>query len=338
MCGRFIADQNKVLLIQESGTYSTTTGLGQWIGQVTGHDVTDTENVLITRYLGTGSRSFDTTDLGPRDVTGTLTYHPQDMRVFFLGLGSVRDISGTNSEHSVTEINTDVTQNPFVGDTLDPPFAFTLEDSKQAVGAGNNFVRTINGVVPITASLTLTQGEKATVEIGYIGQTLAFTSGATTAVTENTDISYLWSHATIQDRQGGATAITLSTLKEFVFEYNQNIEGPHYLNGSRDISVPFPANRDYTITLSMDADSVDANRYYDNFYKTGSIFRMTLAMDTVKTGSQEAFFTFSGCIVTEADIPTPLEGMNEATFTIRPQSVNGSSIDSNAGNFEYNPY
>ena len=338
--GRFIADQNKVLLIQESGTYAFTSGTAQWIGQVTEHTVTDEENLIVTRYLGTTNRSFETTDNGPRNVNGTVTFFPQDMRLMFMGMGSIRDISGTtatNSEHSVTQIDTNVTQNPFTSGTgdLDAPFAFTLEDSKQSVGTGKNFVRTIRGCVPTSTTLTISQGEKVTVEVNYIGQTAVYTSGNTTVLTENTDRSYLWSDATLT-----VAGSVLQTVKEIVFEVNQNVEGPHYLNGSRDIAVPFPGNRDYTLTVTTDLDADEGDLLYDDLYKNNTIFNCTLALDTQKsTGSQEAFFVFSGCrIVNTPDVGTALEGVNEATFEITPQNVTGSSFDSNAGNYEYNPY
>ena len=158
--GRYNHDQNKVAFTHESGTYGSTSGAGIWVGQVTEHSIDDAENKIEGRFLGASTRSFSTMDQGPRDVTGTLTYNPQNMMVPFIAIGSVTDaISGANVQHDAVQINTDVAQSAFTSGTLCPPRSFTLEDSKQSPGTGANFIRTINGVVPNTTTITATKGE-----------------------------------------------------------------------------------------------------------------------------------------------------------------------------------
>ena len=336
---RYIADQNKVVFQTESGTYANASGAastGQWIGQVTEHSVTDTENKIVSRFLGTATRSLDTTELGPRDVTGTLTYHPQDMRLVFWAIGSTNDVSGTASEHVVTEINTNVWTSPFVSGTgqLNAPISFTLEDSKQAPGTGRNFIRTINGCVPTTTTLTATQGEKVNVEMEYIGQTLTYSSGTTLSVTEETQTPYLWSDGTLT-----VSGMTIDTAKEVALTINNNIEPQHYVNGSRDIGVPFPKNRDTTlsVTFDLDAASDKATTIYETLYKTNSVFNTTFTLDrSVTAGSQEVTFTLSGCRVTSMENPSTNEGVTESTMEIMVERLLGSAIDSTALTNTYN--
>ena len=332
---RYISDQNKIVLRHESGTYASASGNGIWIGQVTDSSVSDAENVLVNRYLGTASRSWGSTEPGPRDVTGTLTFNAQDMRIPFFAIGSVFDVSGTASQHTATQVNTDTAQSGYTSGTLNPPFSFTLEDSKQAPGTGKNFVRTINGVVPTSVTLTASQGEKVVVSMDYIGQTLTFSSGTTTSVTEPTNRPYLWSDSLLT-----LAGSVINTAKEVSLEINQNMEPPHYLNGSRDISVPFPQNREYTLSVTMDMDADSGNLLYDDLYKSNGSFNATFALNaSTSAGSQEAFFVFSGCRIVETpDIPSPNEGVNEVTFSIMPQNVTGSSIDSSTATATYNPW
>ena len=188
--GRYISDNNTVLGLFESGTYSIPmTGSSFWIGQVTEHSITDEENLIITHYLGTNDRNIDAFDNGPRDVTGTLTYFPQDARLIFWTIGSVLSTSGTNAYHRVSEINNNVRQSAYTSGTLNPPYSFTIEDSKVTVGAatGSTLVRTTRGTIPNVITITASQGEKVNVTLDYIGQTLIVSGGAAlSSVTEDT--------------------------------------------------------------------------------------------------------------------------------------------------------
>jgi len=335
MCARYIADQNKVLGVYESGTYGTVKDSGStfWIGQVTENSIDDAENKLENRYLGTATRNYDLLEQGPRDVTGTLTYHPTDMRLVLWAIGSVNEVAGAGSSvHFATEINSDVWQSPFVSGTgqLSAPISFTLEDSKQSPGTGRNFIRTVAGVVPNVTTITASRGEKVQVTMDYVGQTLTASSGTTSSVTEPTQRPYLWSDCSLT--MGGST---IETANEVSLEINQNIEAPHYLNGSRDISVPFAQNRDYTLNVTMDLDGEDADFLYNSFYKSNTAFNSVFDLNADSTGSQHVVFTMSGCKITSMENPSTNEGVVESTIEVRPQSLSGSVWDTGSA---YNPF
>lgn len=319
---RFASDQNKVLGIHESGTYaSPMTGSSFWIGQVTSNSIDDQENKVATRYLGTSTRSLDTVDEGVRDVTGTVSYRVQNMMMPFYAIGSVTEVtSGTGAiEYKATEIGTDVAQSAFTSGSYNPLWSFTIEDSKQAPGTGRNFIRTVNGCNINNVSLTATQGEVVTSEVEYLGQSLTFSSGATTTVTENTRHPYNFGDVTLT--MAGSTL----TAKEITFEINQNLVGPHYLNGSRDIATPFPGNRDYTLSVTLDLDSSTSAIWYNEYYKSTSSFNTTLDLnrDIAATGSQHAIFILSGCRITSMDVPSENEGVTEATIEVMAEKMDG---------------
>lgn len=316
--GRYIHDQNKVTFQHESGTYANPSGTaGIWIGQVTEHSIDDSEGKIEGRFLGASTRSFSTMDQGPRDVTGTLTYNPQNMMIPAIAIGSVTVTSGTDAyQIDATQVNTDVAQSAFTSGTLCPPRSFTLEDSKQAVGTGQNFVRTVNGVIPNTTTITATQGEKVNVSVDYVGQTLTFSSGTTTSLTEDTITPYLWSSVTVQ-----VAGSEIQTCKEAVLEINQNIEPPHYLNGSRDISTPFPGNRENTFNLTIDLESTDGKMLYEDIYKANANVNCTFDMNQDSTGSQHTTYTLSGARITSMENPSANEGVTESTVEIKCEDV-----------------
>ena len=328
---RFLHDQNKVVLLHESGTYATASGSGVWVGQVQTHSIDDEEGKIENRFLGTQTRSYDGLDQGPRDVTGTLEMHPQDMRLMFWAIGSNVDTSGATYSHISTQLNTDARQSAFTSGPLNPPISFTLEDSKQSPGTGRNFNRTVNGCVLNTISLTATQGEKVMLSADYIGQTLSVGSGATTSVTEVTGTPYLWSSASLN-----IAGSDISTTKEVSIEINNNLEAPHYLNGSRDIATPFPGNRENTLSVTLDWDGNDSDFLYNDLYKDNTQFNATLDLnqDVTATGSKHAIFFLSGCRMLKPDVPSANEGPTEVTFDIMAEKVIGSSFDTTA----YNPF
>lgn len=338
---RYLADQNKVLGIHESGTYgtvSTATGSVFWIGEVTENSISDEENLLENRFLGTSTRNFDTMELGPRDVTGTLTYNMQDTRLPFWAIGSLVEWNSAGSNvHIAAEAASDVWQSPFTSGTGQhpAPISFTIQDSKQAPGTNRNFIRTIDGVVPNTVTITASQGEKVVCAVDYIGQTLTFTPSGTTAsgtAIQNTDRPYLWSDCSLT-----IAGSSMDTAKEISLEINNNLEAPHYLDGTRDIATPFAQNREYTLNVTMDLDAQDANWLYGEKYKAGSEFTAVFDMDgdVAAVGSQHTVFTMSNCVITSMENPSTSEGVTETTLEIRPKSVAGSTWDT-AGS--YNPW
>lgn len=322
---RFVNDQNKVVMFAESGLYATASGTaGLWIGLVESNTIDDAENKMATRFVGASTRSFSQMIPGPRDVKGTLTYAPQDMRLPFLAIGSIVDVSGTNSSHVVTQVNTDVQQSVFTSGTLNAPNSFTLEDSKTAAGTNNTFIRTINGCVADVTKITAAQGEKVKVEIDYIGQTLNFTSGTASSTTVSTVTPYLWNNVSLV-----VSGTTLQTAKEVTLEVNQNIEAPHYLNGSRDISVPFPKNRENKLSVTLDLDAPTSSLLYNQLYKNNAQFDITfdLNADNATTGSQHTIYFLSGARIMNMDAPSEVEGVTESKVEIEAPIVIGSAFD-----------
>lgn len=329
---RYINDQNKVALLHESGTYATASGNGVWIGEVTENSIDDSENKIEDRYLGT-SRSFGNIQQGPRDVTGTLTYNVQNFRLPFFAIGSVNETSGTQAIHTASQIDTDVRQSAFTSGPLNPPISFTIEDSKQATGTGRNFVRTINGCVPNTVTITASQNQKVNVAVDYIGQTLVASSGTTTSITEDTQKPYLWDSVTLT-----MAGSTIPTATEVSLEINQNVQGPHYLNGSRDISVPYPQNREYALNVSLDLDSDMAMALYETYYKNNTSFNAVFDLNQDSTGSQHAVFTMSGCVITSMENPSIVEGLTNSTIEIKPQDVSAQEWTSSSSSALFNPW
>jgi hypothetical protein len=284
------------------------------------------------------------------DVTGTLSYRPQDMRLVFYSIGSTFSVSGgtgVNCTHTATEVDSDLWQSPFVSGTgqLNPPISFTLEDSKQAAGTGRNFIRTVKGIVPNTVTLTATQGEPITVDIDYLANNLSTSSGTTSTVTEaSTKLSdqraYHWSDCslTLYDESGNASG--LNTTKSVELTFNQNRTAPHYLNGSRIAAEPFDGNRDKTISVTMDLDGDQADMLYNKFKKGGSIFNLAFDMngDVTAVGSKHVTFNYSGCRIISMENPSVLEGTTESTIEISAGSINAVAYDYGTGSGLYTPW
>lgn len=347
---RYINDQNKVVIVAESGTYGnwmsgTAGGVGsRWAGEVTLNTIAEAVSRLEDRYLGNASRSYGAMEDGAIDITGTLTLHPQDMYFLAHAVGSVAE-STTGGENVVlvTEVNSNVQQNPFISGTAtaDIPFCFGLEDSKQAPGTGLNFIRHINGNVIDSVVLNINQGEKVSVDVNYVGQNITAKSGTTLTITKPSIRPYLWSDCTLQMFGIGANlGSTIDTSKSISFEVNNNITPPHYVNGSKVIAPPYLGNRDYTLTVTADLPSEIAKLAYETYYRGGSTFNSTLDLDNDVTavGSQHTIIRMSGCELMNMDIPSDLEGVNEFTMEVRPKNVDMSIWDDATKIGSYNPY
>jgi|SRR3990167_637074 len=338
---RYISDQNKVVLLMESGTYgramSATPG-SRWPGQVQEHTIDYSEGKIETRYLGNLSRSYGTFVDGPIDSKGTLSMNPQNLILFAHAIGSVTETDAVSTKTvRVSEINSDIIQNPWISGTSKSttlPFSFTLEDSKQAAGTGRNFTRTIKGCVIDNATLTFAQGEKAVLDVDYAAQSVAHSSGTTTAITAQTVKPYIWNNAILT-----MFGSEIKQTKEVSLGVANNLEVPHYVNGSRVIAEPFAQNRDYTLSVTADLDSTLGKAIYEEFWTGGSSFNAVLDVnqDVALVGSQHANIVMSGCRITNFEAPSPLEGINELTLEIRPQNVSATIYD-NVSVGSYNPY
>jgi hypothetical protein len=344
--GRYISDANKVVMILESGTYAepiTTAGAtgSRWVGEVQEMSIEEEENLIQDRYLGNASRSYGKIDVGARDVTGTITYFPQDANLIAHAIGSVyQSITTTTATATATLVNNDAWQNPFCsGTTTQPdgtlPYSFTVEDSKQTAGTGANFKRTAKGCVINSATITATQGEKVSTEINFNAQSVDFASGATTPITAYTNRPYLWSDCSLT-----LAGSPMDTAKEISLEINNNLESPHYINGSRVIGKSFAGNRDITLSVTADLSSERGRMLYDQHYKGGSEFNVTFDMnaDVTAVGSQHTIIYMSGCRINSMDVPSTIEGVNECSFDVITGSLNLIDYANASKIGSYNPY
>ncbi len=128
---------------------------------------------------------------------------------------------------------------------------------------------------------------------------------------------------------------TLSTPTEVSLEINNNLEAPHYINGSRDIGTPFPTNRDVIMNITLDLDSAEAKTIYEEMYKSNGEFNASfdLDRDIIAVGSQHATFYLSGARVTAMENPSTVEGVTESTIEIKSKILFGSAWDV----IKYNP-
>ncbi len=318
---RYISDQSTVGFFYESGLYGEPTGTAmQWIGQVQSHDIDESVNVTSVRYVGGGDRNVDTFTDGMQDYIGTLTFLPQDWKFLGFALGSVQDTGSPSPYiHNISESNSNSGYWATSG-TLNPFASFTIEDTHEEITAGSHFKRTINGCIVNTMTVTAPQGENMSVEVNYVGQALTFASGAATAVTAAVTRPFRWDDAFAWLPSGVANEIV--GVKEWTWTINNNLETPHYLTGSRNVSVPIPLNRDYEVTLTIDSNSVWTKRLYDEHFQGGSTFNLMLGVigSDAGAGSRDAYWVMSGCKVTDMEAPTPNEGVAEQTITIVPQN------------------
>lgn len=203
------------------------------------------------------------------------------------------------------------------------PTTFTLEDSKISPGTGRNMVRTVDGCVPDVVRVIAAQGEKVRVEVDYMGQNLDYTSGNTTGVSVQNTTPFLWNNCVLT-----VSGNVISTAKDVTLEINNNLVGPHYLNGSRVIDDPIVGNKDYLLTVTFDLRGDNANALYSGLYNQNSTFNTTFEMNGDNTaGSLHAIFFMSGCKMMSFDVPSEVEGTTEATMEITPRVIVGSAFD-----------
>ena len=320
---RFTNDQNKVVILLESGTYGNPSGLGQWPGLVQSHAFTESQNVIPIRNLGQATRNVSTQENGPLDIEGTMSLFPQDWRFLGYALGSITITSGTaqagNYRYIMSEQDSNTRASAFTSGTFNPYISFSVEESRTGAIANRNSVRTFKGAIINIHTINITQSEPIVVDLGLIAQTGSFSSGTSTAVTAETNRPYLWNDATWQ--VPGGTNVT--PVKSWSFEINNNFTGPHYINGVRTIDVPYPANRDYSVSVTQDMDSSTIGSFYDIYYLGGSQFNavMDINYSNNTIGSHRATITMSGCRITEMEEPADVGGISELAYTVVPTSV-----------------
>ncbi len=313
---KFLGDQNQVCFLYESGTYASASGTRQWLGLVQEHSLDENMNVIPVKYQGSTDRNVDTFVDGRKEFTGTFTYFPQDMKMLGFAIGSITE-TATAGSHIFTETNSD----DRVQTTNTPLTTFTVEDSKNTGTAGSNFIRTINGCMIDSFTLTATQGEIVNAEVGYVAQEIAFTSGAVTAVAPTTTRPYMFSDCSLHIPSGTA----YDNVTEMALTINNNLEQGHYLTGSRTLKEILPSNREYELTATLWMDAVNAKTLYESYFIAGSEFNAMMMLQGT-TGS--AYIVLSGCKMSDMETPSPLEGTHEQTLTITPQHVSAVVHDS----------
>ena len=313
-------DNNRVLFNFESGTYAQPSGAsGNWIGLVTSHSPTENENVIEVRYAGTTNRNYGQLINGPKDYEGTLTFHPQNMRMFGFALGSVyAKTSGTAvSVAIVSEVNSDTLWAYTSGTNQLTNFpSFTVHDSKKGPTDGQQFVRTIKGCVVDSMSLKAANGEACECEVSYKAQSLTLGSKTTDIVNildQDTTRPYIWS-----DTVFTLDGIVMNELNEITYSIENNVENRHYVNGSKVAQAMVPTMRNHSIELTMDANSA-WGKTMEDYHKNGSVFNASLALTISST--ENATFAFSGCKIMEMESASEAEGIDEFSMTIKPQTV-----------------
>lgn len=321
---RFLSDQQKTVMLFESGTYGNASGAGQWPGMVQSHDIVESQNVQEVRFLGQLNRNVGIFVNGPLDFKGTMTYYPQDWKMLGFALGSITTTSGTNNTYAISEVNTNVRGNAFTSGTLNPFISFQLEESRAGGTANQNFMRTLKGCTVDTYTINVNQSEPITCEVGFIAQVGSWFSGASTSVTAGSNRPYLWSDTTFTLPD----SVSQEPVKSMKFTVGNNLVGPHYINGSRNISTPYPLNRDYSVDITQDLESTMAGSLYNTFFQGGSQFNAIIDVNnTFDAGSRHLILTLSGCRMKEMTVPAKLGGIVEVSYTFVPGSVSAIAYD-----------
>ena len=317
--GYLVSDQNQTGIFFESGTYANPTGATlQWIGFM--QDSTIDESIPRTkiRYTGTTSRNVSALVTGPEDYKGTLSFYPQNWRMLAFALGSCLDAGSPSPyTHVISETNSN-TGNYATSGVKAPFVSFTIEDAHIGQTTGSSFLRTVKGCVVDTLSISASEGELVSCEVGYIGQNLTFSSGAATTLTADTSRPFKWQDCQVHIPSG----TIVQGLKDFSWSIANNLVASHYLNGSVVIEQPIPTNRDYEFTLTCDENSDQIKTFYDAYFKGGSSFNAMLQITNFGTaGSADLFIIMSGCALDDMSAPTKNEGINENSLTIIPKNA-----------------
>ena len=317
---KYLSDQNKTTLVHESGTYGAGSGVEWWIGLVQSHEPNEAMNVIPIRYQGSADRNVDDFVDGNMDYTGTLTFFPQDLRLLGFAIGSIAE-TATVGSHTITETNSNQSCYNVTNQSLP---SFQIKDWKVNTVAGSNFVRTYGGCLVDSFTLSATQGEVVSCEVGYVAQNATFSSGASLGISGvQTYRPYIFSDVQLFIPSGALNV--LDNLTDITFTVNNNIEPAHFLTGSRQIKEGLPLNRDYEVTATAVTDSVNAKTLYDQYYVGGSQFNAMLKLSATTTGS--AYIIMSGCKMTDMSIPSPLDSVQETSMTFVPQHVSASVAD-----------
>lgn len=327
--GRYVGDQNQHALIFESGTYANPNGTGQWIGMVTGFEPNESTNVEMVRYTGTNDRNVGQFVQTAKDYAPSITFHPQNWRLLGYALGSIID-GGSPSPYSHTMVETNNNAgNAFTSGTQCPFMSFTIEDAKQSCGGtGLNHIKTFKGNVVESFSLSSSEGGIMECEVSTIAKEMVYSSGTVTAITEDTQRPYIFGDS----KWALPSGTPLNNVREWSYTLTNNLNAPHYNNGSVEIDVPIPENRDHEVTMTVDASEDWGKAMYNQYFQGGSTFNMLL---DISKGTSYLKVTYSGCELTEMSDPSNPESVNQWELTINPKSVSAVAEDTIE---KYNPW
>ena len=316
-----ISDQTQHAIFYESGTYGTLSGGAAWIGMVQSNEIDEGMGVINVRYAGANTRNVAQFVDGPTEFTGTIEFYPQDFRFLKFVLGQCAD-AGSPSPYTHTYSESDSSEScPEIANQVLP--SFTVEDAQRITG-GSNVIRRLVGCMVDSFTMAVGEGAPVTCTTNYRGQNVTFISGTAANVTVGTSgtVPFMWQHVRVDIPSG----TQINTVKDCSFTINNNLQAPHYVDATRNISAPIPTNRDYEVTLTLNADSRFTKTFYDSYFQGGSTFNM-LMTGIISAGSRQVDLAFSGCKMTDMSMPSPAEGIVQETLTITPQQVD--AIESN---------
>jgi len=317
---RFIGDSSRFSFKYESGTYANASGTEQWAGLVQTSSVKDEINKIKGRYVGGNTRNVERHIDGATDATASFSSWVQDWRMLGFALGSIVT-TGSPYVHTLSEVNSD-SSNGYTSGTDAPFVSFSVQDAKRFNSTGLNHLKTVNGCMVNTLAINWAMGEPVTMDVDTIGQSVTYGTGASWTPTPNTERPYLWADTVFNIPSG----TPVRYVKSSSFKINQNMVGDHYCNGSKTIELPYPGNRDYDWTLTVDSNTDQAKAFYEQYYKGGSEFNAHIRC--AKSATRALNIWLSGCEIPDMDDPTSFENAQEMNITIVPKTAKGEATDS----------
>ncbi len=279
----------------ESGTYGTASGAQQWLGLVQDHTPDDSEGREAHRYVGGGDRNVDIFLDQGTVYTNSVPYFMQTGKLLAAALGTVATTGSPNYLHTISESG------------CIP--SFTLEEASEA-NATQNMIRTYAGCMVDTLEISAEEKAPVTTTVGLVAQSNTFTSGTKTTVTADTVKPYMWSHTRLMI-SGGAFGTSdyekFSTVMSWTWGLENNLTPPNYCDGSENIGLPVPGDRNYNFEFTMNSTAKTGADIYSTLFKGGSEANLDLYLERT-SGSDYFQIAMSGCKTLDADVPLPHEG------------------------------
>lgn len=317
---KYLQNENKIVLFGESGAYGTSAGTAVWPGQVTSHSPSESQGREITRYAGTSDRTIAGFDNLGKTFGGTLTFFPQEFRILHYCLGQSTDAGSPSPfTHTYTVSQPDTSIPEIPGQRLP---SFQIEDSHSVLigGSGVNHLRTFDGCVVRDWTLGGANKDKLSFTLNYFSQDVSYASGASTAVTADTNRAFINSDVIWHFPSSGTT---FDDVKSWSVGGNNGLIEEARTDNTRTMALPEPGNLDFSVNWTVSLDSSKAKDLYDKYFIGGSAFNL-LFDATASTGSRELFLTMSGCRIVGMDDPTGFEGTQEVSISITPSTLSAS--------------